>query len=349
MEEQKKTIKISLKTAILISLLFILILGIVIIYFYQNLTDKNSDKEKINNINNENYGAFNEFSKEKITINKTIKEDIDGDNKKEKINIEVKSWRDGPGSGDMIIDFDSYTIAIDNVKMIESDPIELARLEEENIYLKDYDEDGINELCISIPVRGFDQYEWVYKYQNNQLILLDINFIDRYDKKINRIKNLINNNTNFKNDVIFFNSKNIYLIGITDDGEYESTELYLYDSDKNIARIIGRTWTTDEYNPSNNPQIAFTKIENFISHNRDLMPIYFNEIVNKIDYELSFNDSYANIKTKYNEDKKFERILLHLDKNTNTCLLIMKFNNSDDYSYNYLPYFWGEKILNSLS
>ena len=343
MKEQRKKIKISLKTAILILLLFMFMLGIVIIYFYQ--------KRDNTNIINEFKKKTTIELKKKTTINKTIKEDIDGDNKKENINIRVKTWYEGPGGGDMIIGYDSYTISIDNVKMIESDPIDigLARLEEENIYLKDYDEDGIKELCISVPVRGFDQYEWIYKYQNNQLILLDINFIDKYDIKINRIKNLINNNTNFKNDVIFFNSKNIYLIGITDDGEYESTELYLYDSDKNIARIIGRTWITREYNPTDNPQIAFTKIENFITHNRDLMPIYFNKIVSKIDYELTLNDSYANIKTKYNEDKKFEKILLHLDKNTNTCLLIMKFNNSADYSYNYLPYFWGEKILTSLS
>lgn len=340
MEEQKKTLKISLKTAILLSLLVILILGICIICFYQKLS------------NDDNINMINEVDKnfnKKTTINKTIREDITGDSKKEKINIKVRTWEEGSGGGDMIIDYDSYTITIDGIKMIESDPIDLARLKEENIYLKDYDEDGIKELCISIPVRTTEQYEWIYKYKNNELTLLDINFIDKYNIKINRIKNLISNTTNFNKDTVFFNSKNIYLIGITDDGEYESTEIYLYDSNKNIARIIGRTWGTDEYEPSDNPQIAFTKIENFISHNRDLMPIYFNEILKNIDYEFIPNDSWTNIKTKYSKDKNFERILLHLDKNTNTCLLIMKFNNSNDYSYNYLPYFWGEKILNSIT
>lgn len=171
MEEKKKTLKISLKTTLLISFLIILILGIGIIYFYPSFIKKNSSAEIIKSTN-----KINENSYENIF---ECYADINNDNNDEYIKVKCNTkYVEVPL--DIMDDTGKrsrYTIYINEEKIIETSG-DVIKFE---VY--DYDLDRKNEIILTLDAREwptFCMYELVYKLEDDTL-----KTIGKFEKDLN--------------------------------------------------------------------------------------------------------------------------------------------------------------------
>ncbi len=336
-KEEKGISLLSIITSIII---FFFIVALIMLFVFMA---KNANNTSIDD----------QSQDEDFVSTKTFKADLDGDLETEDIKIIIYEG-DHFISDDALESYCSYKIFINEELKYKSKYIRDSSISNNDIIVKDYDEDGINEIIINAHNHGIsvsNRYDsnisqYIHKKIDNEIKLIDVRG-GYNDNLIKKCEDLVKNGKNDYDDRVLFNVGDISLLGIKDSNRMK---LYLYNlKDKSLITIYSGESTTEYINYDVNKNNTLINANSFYDYviNR-WIAIQLNSIVEQIDYKFEKNNEWNDIKITQDYTYSIDKILIHSDNKNKVCHLIIKYNNQENYYYVWIPYYIGSHILKNV-